>query len=88
MLTMNFNPIETLSHFALHYLVSPKHGRKAIKNCILKLNLNVKDSFHKGIYGVFKTPFQWPTQYYEKSVAKKPRICPICGFKAKKISTN
>lgn len=29
--TMNLNAIETLSHLALHYLVSPKHGRKILR---------------------------------------------------------
>lgn len=49
---INLDGIETLSHLALHYLVSPKHGRKILRKRILDLKLNVKDSLYWGIYGI------------------------------------
>lgn len=79
----NLKGIETLSHLALHFLLSPKHGRKIIRNRILELNISVKDSLHKGVYGVSKNPFHWPTPYYEKRVGLKPMQCPRCYFHAK-----
>lgn len=81
-LAMNLPGIETISHLALHYLVSAKHGRSAVKNRILTLKLDVKSSFYKGIYGVSETPQYWPTKYYESRVGPKPMVCPICSFKA------
>nr|ALO63168.1 putative HNH homing endonuclease [Chloromonas perforata]ALO63170.1 putative HNH homing endonuclease [Chloromonas perforata] len=84
---MKFDGIETLSHLALHYLVSSKHGgrRKPVRARIKELNLEVKRSLYKGVFGVSKTPViqHWPTKYYEKRVGPKPMVCPVCGFKAK-----
>ncbi len=79
---MNFDGIETLSHLALHYLVSQKHGRDTVRDRIMALNLNVKTALYKGVFGVSETPQQWPTKYYEKQVGKKPTVCPLCGFVA------
>lgn len=81
--TMNFPGIETLSHLALHYLVSPKHGRDPIRKRIQDLKIPVKDALHTGIFGVSKTPQTWPTKYFEKRIQQKPMICPECGFEAK-----
>jgi hypothetical protein len=81
---MNLNAIETLSHLALHYLVSPKHGRKILRKRILELKLDVKDCLYWGIYGISKKPFNWPTPYYEKRIGQKPNTCSICNFKANK----
>jgi hypothetical protein len=80
---MNLNAIETLSHLALHFLLSPKHGRLVVKERLLELKIIVKSALHKGVYGVSETPQHWPTQYYEKRVTKKPMICSVCGFNAK-----
>lgn len=85
---MNLNAIETLSHFALHYFVSPKHGRKIIRKRILELKLDVKNNLYWGFvspnYGISKKPFYWPTPYYEKRIGQKPNICSSCNFKANK----
>lgn len=77
---MSLNGIETLSHLALHYLVSPKHGRKRRRKRILDLKVGVKDSLYWGIYGISKKPFYWPTKYYEKRVGTKPKTCSFCHF--------
>nr|ALO21325.1 putative HNH homing endonuclease [Chlorogonium capillatum] len=79
---MSYEGIQTLSHLALHFLLSPKHGREAIRRRVLDLNLKVKDSLHKGIFGVSKDPQHWPTPYYEKRIGPKPMECPQCGFQA------
>lgn len=77
---MNYEGVETLSHLALHFLVSPKHGRESLRGRIKALNLNVKSSLHKGVFGVSSTPQFWPTSAYEKRLGKKGMICTICGF--------
>lgn len=74
--------IETLSHVALHYLLSSKHGRKQIKQQIFKLGIDVKSHLHKGVYGYSKAPLQWPTRFFGKQNTKKPMICPLCNFEA------
>lgn len=79
---MQLEAIETLSHLALHYLLSSKHGGKVVKKRIL--NLTVKSSLHWGIYGVSQKPFHWPTNYYEKRLGKKPKRCTLCNFYAEK----
>lgn len=81
--SMNFPGIETLTHLALHYLVSPKHGRDRIRKRILALNLPVKAALYAGVFGVSQTPQTWPTRYYEKRIGTKPMVCPECGFEAK-----
>jgi hypothetical protein len=63
---ISYEGIETVSHLALHYLVSPKHGRKAIRERVLELKLRVTSSLYKGIYGVSETPRHWPTKFYKK----------------------
>jgi hypothetical protein len=35
--TLNYPGIETLGHLSLHYMLSPKHGRKLMQEYILKL---------------------------------------------------
>jgi len=80
---MNLNGIQTLSHLALHFLLSPKHGRSLVRARILELDLIVKSSLHKGVHGVSKTPQHWPTKYYEKRVGQKKMVCSACGFIAK-----
>jgi hypothetical protein len=79
---MNCDGIQKVSHLALHFLLSPKHGREKVRARVLELNLEVKDALHKGIFGVTKEPQQWPTRYYEARQGKKPMVCPVCGFKA------
>jgi 5-methylcytosine-specific restriction endonuclease McrA len=79
---MNYDGIQKVSHLALHYLLSPKHGRETVRARVLELNLYVKDALHKGIYGVSREPQQWPTRYHEARQGEKPMICPVCGFKA------
>ena len=80
---MNFEGIQTLSHLALHFMISPKHGRKVVKNrIILELKFQVKPELHKGIFGVSNAPQHWPTPYYERRVGVKPMVCLVCGFKA------
>jgi hypothetical protein len=37
-LAMNYEGIQTLSHLALHFLLSQKHGRKVVRERILELN--------------------------------------------------
>ncbi len=81
-LSINCEGIETLSHLALHYLISPKHGRKVVRKRILELQLNVKTSLYKGVYGVSETPQHWPTKNYEKRKGQKPIVCPVCNFEA------
>lgn len=80
--TMNLPGIETLGHLSLHYILSPKHGRKLMRECILKIELDVKKELHKGVYGVSATPLHWPTRFYEKKIEAKPTICPICLFQS------
>lgn len=78
------NGIETLSHLSLHFLLSPKHGRKVVRERILTLKIDVGGSLYKGVHGVSKTPMHWPTPYYEKRIGAKPQQCTQCGFKATK----
>lgn len=80
--TMLLDGIQTISHFALHYLLSSKHGRKQIKERLQDLNLSVKDSLHKGVHGISSTPINYPTKFYEKQIERKPNTCPACGFEA------
>lgn len=79
---MNSTGIETVSHLALHFLLSEKHGRKAIKERVLKLNLPIKASLKKGISGLSATPIHYPKKFYEIRVGQKPTICPVCNFTA------
>jgi 5-methylcytosine-specific restriction endonuclease McrA len=81
---MNYEGVETLSHLALHFLVSPKHGRESIRSRIKSLNLDVKLKLHKGVFGVSSTPQFWPTKAYEKRLGKKGMICIVCRFVATK----
>lgn len=74
--------IQTVSHLALHFLLSSKHGRKQIKDQILRLQLSVLPRFQKGVFGHTQTPLYWPTRFYERRIAPKPLICPKCGFQA------
>jgi hypothetical protein len=62
-LAMSFVGIETLSHLALHFLISAKHGRQAVRKRINELNLDVKDALHKGVHIISRTPQHWPTKY-------------------------
>lgn len=81
---MNSPGIENLSHLALHFLVSQKHGRKRIRERIEVLKItNIKPSLHKGIKGVSQTPIQYPSSAYKKRVGEKPTICPVCSFQTK-----
>lgn len=80
--TMLSDGIQTISHLALHYLLSSKHGRKQIKQKLLELDISVKNSLHKGLHGVSSTPLHYPKKFYEKQVEQKPSICPACHFKA------
>jgi hypothetical protein len=82
--TMDLSGIETLSHLAVHYLVSAKHGRPYMRERILELELPVKDPLHKGVHGVSNKPIFWPTKSFEKRVGKKLMECPECGFQASK----
>ncbi len=81
-LTIQLNQIETLGHLSIHYLVSPKHGRSVLRQSIKKFNFKLNDKLYKSVYFVSKTPFNWPKQYYEQRVGKKPSICSCCGFNA------
>lgn len=74
--------ITTVSHLALHFMLSPKHGRKCVREAVLAHGISVKDELHKGIHGVSSEPFYWPTPYYTKRIGEKPMICPVCGFEA------
>ena len=80
--TMNDHNIETLGHLACHYLLSPKHGRKILRQRIIELKIDVNEKLHWGVYGISKKPFHWPTPYYEKRVRKKPTQCTVCSFVA------
>lgn len=77
-----FEGIQTLSHLALHFLLSPKGGRNKIRKQILELKLPVPFKFQKGVHGHRETPVVWPTRFYEKRISKKPMICTKCDFKA------
>ncbi len=79
---LNSDGIQTVSHLALHFLLSAKHGRKQIKQRLQELNLPIKDCLYKGIYGISATPIHYPTRFYENRVGQKPKICPACNFKA------
>lgn len=79
---LNSDGIQTVSHLALHFLLSAKHGRIQIKQRVQELNLLIKDSLHKGIYGISATPIHYPTRFYEDRVSQKPIICAACNFKA------
>lgn len=82
LLTLKNHEINNLSDLATHYLISPKHGRKFLRDLILKFQIPVNDKLYKSIYGISKDPLHWPKRYYEKRVEKKPLICSKCGFKA------
>lgn len=79
---MNSDGIQTVGHFALHFLLSEKHGRKQIKERVLELNLAIKDQLTKGIIGVSATPIHYPTKFFETRLGPKPKICPVCSFAA------
>lgn len=74
--------IETVRHLALHYLLSNKHGVKAIRERVLECKLPVKTELHKGIFGVSSRPIPWPTKFFVKRKGLKPMICPKCNFQA------
>lgn len=59
-LVMDFEGVQTLSHLALHFMVSPRHGRDAVRKRILELGLKVKTQLYKGVHGVSETPQHWP----------------------------
>jgi hypothetical protein len=79
---MNSDGIQTVSHLALHFLLSSKHGRKQIKQRFQELEIPVKDCLSKGFYGVSTTPIHYPTRFFEDRFGQKPMICPVCNFKA------
>lgn len=84
LLTINNNKISNLTDLATHYLISPKHGRKFLRNLILKLEIPINQKLYKSIYGISKQPFHWPTKYYEKRLGNKSLVCSICKFSALK----
>lgn len=55
-----------------------------MKKRIIELNLNVKPSLYKGVFGVSQNPLHWPTPYYTKRVGPKPLTCSKCNFVATK----
>jgi hypothetical protein len=74
--------IETINHLSLHFLRSPKHGRKILKERIQELQLNVKSQLYKGMFGISQTPRVYPKLFYQKRIRLKPINCEICGFVA------
>jgi hypothetical protein len=60
---MECEAIQTLSHLALHFLVSARHGRDKVRARIIELGLPVKSGLHKGVFGLSKTPIFWPTRF-------------------------
>lgn len=79
---LNSDGIQTVSHLALHFLLSSKHGRKQIKQRLQELDIPLKNSLHKGIFGISSTPLHYPTRFFEDRFGKKPTLCPFCNFKA------
>lgn len=73
--------ITKVSHLALHFLLSSKHGRKHVREAVLAHGISVKNELHKGIHGVSSEPLYWPASFYKKRVGDKPSVCPVCGFK-------
>lgn len=55
---MNSDGIEKVSHWAFHFLLSEKHGRKQIKERVLELDFPIKAPLTKGILGVSAAPIK------------------------------